>query len=112
MITRLAVFGYRSIRDLVLAPGRLTVVTGANGAGKSSLYRALRLLADVAQGTSSITASRRLNSAALGRAKFSRAMKAGNPDRAAGLPIAEGVEARLRFSNIWIRDRPGRQRAR
>src|SRR5947207_3044348 len=29
---------------------KLTVVTGANGTGKSSLYRALRLLADVAQG--------------------------------------------------------------
>ncbi len=30
--------------------GALTVITGANGSGKSSLYRALRLLADVAQG--------------------------------------------------------------
>lgn len=29
MITRLAISGYRSIRDLVLAPGRLSVVTGA-----------------------------------------------------------------------------------
>jgi predicted ATPase len=42
VITRLAISGYRSIRDLVLAPGRLTIVTGANGAGKSSLYRALQ----------------------------------------------------------------------
>ncbi|WP_020180888.1 AAA family ATPase [Methylopila sp. M107] len=50
MITRLAVSGYRSLRDLRLTLGRLTVVTGANGSGKSSLYRALRLLADVAQG--------------------------------------------------------------
>lgn len=30
--------------------GQLTVVTGASGTGKSSLYRALCLLADVAQG--------------------------------------------------------------
>ena len=50
MITRLAIAGYRSLRDLRVAPGRLTVVTGANGSGKSSLYRALRLLADIAQG--------------------------------------------------------------
>jgi len=50
MITRLTVSGYRSLRDLRLVLGRLTVVTGANGSGKSSLYRALRLLADVAQG--------------------------------------------------------------
>jgi predicted ATPase len=46
----LAVSGYRSLRDIVLPLGELTVVTGANGSGKSSLYRALRLLADVAQG--------------------------------------------------------------
>ncbi|WP_342636481.1 AAA family ATPase [Methylobacterium nonmethylotrophicum] len=49
-IHRLAVSGYRSLRDLVLGLDRLTVVTGANGSGKSSLYRALRLLAEVAQG--------------------------------------------------------------
>lgn len=50
MITRLCVSGYRSLRDVRLSVSRLTVVTGANGSGKSSLYRALRLLADVAQG--------------------------------------------------------------
>lgn len=50
MITRLCVSGYRSLRDVRLVLGRLNVVTGANGSGKSSLYRALRLLADVAQG--------------------------------------------------------------
>jgi predicted ATPase len=50
MILTLAISGYRSIRDLVLPLERLNVVTGANGSGKSSLYRALRLLADVAQG--------------------------------------------------------------
>ncbi len=50
MILTLAVSGYRSIRNLVLPLERLNVVTGGNGSGKSSLYRALRLLADVAQG--------------------------------------------------------------
>jgi predicted ATPase len=48
MITKLAISGYRSLRDCALALGRVTVVTGPNGSGKSSLYRALRLLADVA----------------------------------------------------------------
>lgn len=48
MIRKVAVSGYRSLRDVVLPLGRLTVVTGANGAGKSSVYRALRLLADIA----------------------------------------------------------------
>ncbi|HEY1735303.1 MAG TPA: AAA family ATPase, partial [Methylovirgula sp.] len=50
MITRLAVSGYRSLRDITLALGPLNVITGANGSGKSNLYRALRLLADIAQG--------------------------------------------------------------
>ncbi|MDH7798134.1 MULTISPECIES: AAA family ATPase [unclassified Beijerinckia] len=50
MIHSLAISGYRSIRDLVLPLARLTIVTGRNGTGKSSFYRALRLLAEVAQG--------------------------------------------------------------
>ena len=33
-----------------LGLGALNVVTGANGSGKSSLYRAVRPLADIAQG--------------------------------------------------------------
>jgi predicted ATPase len=49
MIATLAISGYRSIRDLQLPLARLNLVTGANGSGKSSLYRALRLLADAAQ---------------------------------------------------------------
>jgi predicted ATPase len=49
MIQILAVSGYRSLRNLVLPLDRLNLVTGANGAGKSSLYRALRLLGDAAQ---------------------------------------------------------------
>lgn len=50
MLTTLAIGGYRSLRDVVLPLRRLNVVTGANGSGKSSVYRALRLLAETAQG--------------------------------------------------------------
>lgn len=50
MLTTLAVSGYRSLRDVVVELGQVTVVTGANGSGKSSLYRALRLLADASRG--------------------------------------------------------------
>ena len=50
MITALAVAGYRSLRDVAVTLAPLTVITGANGSGKSSLYRSLRLLADAAQG--------------------------------------------------------------
>ena len=50
MLTTLAIANYRSIRQIVLPLGRLNVVTGANGSGKSNLYRALRLLSDTARG--------------------------------------------------------------
>lgn len=49
MLTTLAVANYRSLRDLVVPLRQLTLVTGANGSGKSSLYRALRLLADASR---------------------------------------------------------------
>lgn len=50
MLSRLAISNYRSLRDLVVPLERLNLVTGPNGSGKSNLYRALRLLAEVAQG--------------------------------------------------------------
>jgi predicted ATPase len=48
IIRTVAVQGYRSLRDLTLPLGRLTVITGANGSGKSSVYRSIHLLADAA----------------------------------------------------------------
>ncbi|MBK5002384.1 AAA family ATPase [Pseudomonas sp. S31] len=50
MLTTLAIGNYRSINHLVLPLGQLNLVTGANGSGKSNLYKALRLLAETAQG--------------------------------------------------------------
>ncbi|UXA19657.1 AAA family ATPase [Mycobacterium sp. SMC-4] len=50
MLETVAIRGYRSLRDIVVPLRRLTVIAGANGAGKSSLYRALRLLADCGRG--------------------------------------------------------------
>jgi predicted ATPase len=81
MILTLAVSGYRSIRNLVLPLERLNVITGGNGAGKSSLYRALRLLADVAQGRAiaALAAEGGLQSTLwAGPETVSRAMKRGH----------------------------------
>lgn len=80
MLTRLAISGYRSLRDVVIELSRLTIITGANGSGKSSLYRALRLMSDVAQGrvVASLAAEGGLSSTLwAGPEKFSREMKAG-----------------------------------
>jgi predicted ATPase len=49
VLNTLAVENYRSLRRLVLPLRRLNVVTGANGTGKSSVYRALRLLAEASR---------------------------------------------------------------
>ena len=50
VIYTLAIANYRSLREVVLPLGQLTVITGANGSGKSNLYRALRLLSDTSIG--------------------------------------------------------------
>ncbi|HSX62425.1 MAG TPA: AAA family ATPase [Tahibacter sp.] len=50
MLHTFAVANYRSLRDLKLKLEPLTLVTGANGSGKSNLYRALRLLQVAANG--------------------------------------------------------------
>ena len=47
MLRTVAIENYRSLRHVVLGLGPLNVVTGANGTGKTSVYRALRLLADL-----------------------------------------------------------------
>lgn len=50
MLKTLAIANYRSLLDLTIPLGRLNVITGANASGKSNLYKALRLLAETAQG--------------------------------------------------------------
>jgi predicted ATPase len=81
IVSRLCISGYRSLRDVRLEIEPLTVVTGANGSGKSSLYRALRLLADVAQGRiiQSLALEGGISSVLwAGPEQFSRGMKRGD----------------------------------
>ena len=51
MLRELHVSGYRSLRGISLELSPLTVVVGANGAGKTNLYQSLQLLSAAAQGT-------------------------------------------------------------
>jgi predicted ATPase len=100
MITRLAISGYRSLREIRMALGALNVVTGANGSGKSSLYRALKLLADIAQGRiiQSLAAEGGLQSTLwAGPEAFSRAMKAGTQP-VQGLVRKNPISLKLGFS--------------
>ncbi len=50
MLHSVRLSGYRSLRDLRLRLGRVTVIRGANGVGKTNVYRALRLLSALARG--------------------------------------------------------------
>ena len=100
MLTTLAIANYRSLRDLVVPLGPLNVVTGANGSGKSNLYRALRLLAQTAQGgvTASLAREGGLDSALwAGPESFSRGMKRGEVPVQGG-PRREPVSLRLGFT--------------
>src|SRR5579863_3233304 len=51
MVREIRAQGYRSLRAIRFPLGRLSVFVGANGAGKTNLYRALQLLQASAAGT-------------------------------------------------------------
>jgi predicted ATPase len=99
MLQTLAVANYRSIRSLVAPLGQLNLITGANGSGKSNLYRALRLLADAAQGSivNSLAREGGLSSTLwAGPETFSRGMKKGTVP-VQGLSRRDPVNLRLGF---------------
>jgi len=101
MLRTLAVAGYRSLRDLVIPLDRLNLVTGANGSGKSNLYRALRLLAESAQGRviPSLAREGGLRSTLwAGPEKISRAMQQGTQP-VQGTGRRHPVSLRLGFSS-------------
>lgn len=80
MLHTLAIENYRSLRSIVVPLGKLNVIQGANGSGKSNLYKALRLLADTAAGgvVSSLAREGGLKSTFwAGPEKLSRNMRAG-----------------------------------
>jgi predicted ATPase len=101
MLNTLAVANYRSLRDLVAPLGALTIVAGANGSGKSSLYRALRLLAETAKGglIASLAREGGLPSTLwAGPEKISREMKRGARPVQGG-PRTDTVHLRLGFAS-------------
>jgi len=51
MLRDVRIAGYRSLRSIYFPVGRLSVFVGANGVGKTNLYRALELLQASAAGT-------------------------------------------------------------
>ncbi len=81
MLQTLAVLNYRTLRDFVIPLGSLNLISGANGSGKSNIYKALRLLAETAQGgvVASLAREGGLSSTLwAGPEAISRAMKRGD----------------------------------
>ncbi|MEM6638402.1 MAG: AAA family ATPase [Pseudomonadota bacterium] len=58
MLHTLAIANYRSVRRAHLRLEQLNLITGANGSGKSNLYRALRFLTEVARGRATLALAR------------------------------------------------------
>jgi predicted ATPase len=50
MLKTIAIQGYRSLREFRLGLGQINIIEGANGSGKTNIYRALRLLVEAAEG--------------------------------------------------------------
>jgi predicted ATPase len=53
-IQQLSLNGFRSIRNVQLTLGRVNVISGPNGCGKSNLYKAVRLIHEAASGRLSL----------------------------------------------------------
>lgn len=101
MLYTFAVSGYRSLRELILPLERLNIITGANGSGKSSFYRSLKLLSDVSQGRviGALAEEGGLSSTLwAGPEKITRRMKTGEVD-VQGTPRQERVSLKLGFSS-------------
>jgi len=100
MLHTLAIENYRSLRSIVVPLGKLNVIKGVNGSGKSNLYKALRLLADTAGGgiVSSLAREGGLKSTFwAGPEKLSREMRTGRVP-VQGTARKEAVRLKLGFS--------------
>jgi len=101
MIRTLAISGYRSLHEVVLPLQRLTLITGANGSGKSNVYAALRLLAATARGRAIGALAREGGLPSVlwaGPQTLSRAMREGHVPVQGG-PNRDPVRVKLGFTS-------------
>jgi len=101
MLSTFAIQNYRSILKLVVPLGKLNLITGPNASGKSNVYRALRLLAETAQGgvTNAVAREGGLQSTLwAGPEKISSGMRQGRVP-VQGVQRKEAVRLRLGYGS-------------
>lgn len=101
MMTTLAISGYRSLRDIRLSLERINIVTGPNGSGKSNLFKALKLLTEVARGELFSSLAREGGFPSVlwaGPDSFSRSVKRGE-HAVQGLVRKDAVALKLGFAS-------------
>ena len=95
-IREVSISGYRSLRAIRFPVGGLTVFVGANGVGKTNLYRALELLQAAASGT---LARELASEGGMEAALWADKRMANNPARmklSVGLAAGDGPRGRAR----------------
>jgi len=98
-LQHLAVSGYRSLQSVVLPLRQLTLITGANGSGKSNLFRSLHLIVAAARGDLVAALAREGGLPAVlwaGPERLSRGMRSGEQPVQGG-PRQQPVRLRLGF---------------
>lgn len=110
MIRQIQVTNYKSITDLTFRPGRVTVLIGANGSGKSNILEAIALASAASQDKLDneflisrgirVTETRFMRSAFRERPKFPKYIRISFPDHRE--PKIETVRARGNEINIVI----------
>lgn len=97
MITQIALANYRSLLNVSVQVGALNVVTGANGSGKSNMYRAMKLLSETARGDLVRTFAEEGGLSSLSWAGPERISQAMRDGRHAIEATAQSGGARIRF---------------
>lgn len=103
-LTRLEVSGYRSIRRLTMPLKQINVLVGANGCGKSNLYRSLYLVCAAANGTLARTIAEEGGLPSVLWA--GKRTKKEDADVKIAVEIDEDTNYLLRFGRIAMNERP------
>jgi DNA repair exonuclease SbcCD ATPase subunit len=104
VLSRVEVSNFQSVRKAVVPFGRLTVITGPTGSGKSALFRALYALARNVRGTSAVSAGQKSLSVATGNGawavRLTRSLSARGKNEYAVARLADGTWSTVKYTKL------------